>query len=59
MKYWWTYFLELFAITARLISVEDVRFKPYHVYFNFWLLFKFSIICQTPDSNIFKMLKEV
>ena len=42
------------CVSSRLISVKDVRnsFRSFYSYFNFCLLFIFSIICQTPDSNI-------
>ena len=41
-----------------LISVEDVRNYFSHIIYIliFDFFFNFTIICQTPDSNIFKML---
>ena len=45
---------------VRLISVEDVRNYLSHIMYIliFSLLLKFSIICQTPDSNISNKMLE-
>ena len=49
-----------FITFSRLISVEDVRnYLSHFIYiliFDFF--FKFYIICQTPDSNIFNKMLE-
>ena len=51
----------LSLFTHRLISVEDVRNYLRHItdilIFDFFLTF--SIICQTPDSNISKISQDV